>query len=145
MRWRESESESDDVVKRRMWWKEILRNFIKCPCTTLRWFPACDSLFCSRYATTPPFASPFHCVSGLLCVHRTRASAAPKSTASGFTVLLVASPPVVTCDITPSITLSNEHWRQRTSRPCWSQNRYQGMMVNVLTASLCCHGRMVAA
>ena len=98
-----------------------------------------------RDLMTPPFVSPFHCVSGPLCVHRTRASAAPKSTASVFTALPVANPPVVICDTTPSMTLLNGPWRQRTSLPCWSQNRYQEMMENVLTASLCCHGQTVVA
>ena len=87
----------------------------------------------------PPFVSPFHCVSVPPCVHCTRASAAPKSTASVFTALPVANPPVVICDITPSMILSNLPWRQQTSLPCWSRNRYQEMMENVLTASLCCH------
>ena len=77
-----------------------------------------------RYLMTPPFVSPFHCVSGPPCVHRTRASAVPKSTASVFTALPVANPPVVICDITPSMILSNGPWRQRTSLPCWSRNRY---------------------
>ena len=93
-------------------------------------------IFCTRFLVqesvrdlmAPPFVSPFHCVSGPPCVHRTRAFAVPKSTASVFTALPVANPPVVICDITPSMILSNGPWRQPTSLPCWSQNRYQEMM-----------------
>ena len=65
------------------------------------------------------------------CVHR---HAAPKSTASGVTVSSVAKPQVVTCDIRPSMTSSNGPWRQRTSLPCWNQNRCPEMMENFLTA-----------
>ena len=105
-------------------------------CTTLRWFPWTRFLVLQsvRDLMTPPFVSPFHCVSGPPRVHCTRASAAPKSTASVFTALLVANPPVVICDITPSMTSSNGPWRQSDIPPCWSQNRYQEMMENVLTA-----------
>ena len=72
--------------------------------------------------------------------HRTRASAAPKSTASVFMALPVANPPVVIIMRHNAVNdLTNGSWRQRTSLPCWSQNRYQEMIENVLTASLCCH------